>query len=170
MNQIEPMFLANRRIFIRESSSRIYSPEVFAVAQLLGEIPYSTLCAIVYWVLMIYPQGFGQGAAGQNGNGLQLLVILFMEYFGISLGQVIASITPSIQVAVLFNTPIMVILSQFCGVTIPYPNLAHFWKSWLYQLNPFTRLLSAMLSTELQYVLFIALFMKQHADGYFYHQ
>ena len=40
-------------IFIRESSSRIYSTYVFAIAQLLGEVPYSILCAIVYWVLMV---------------------------------------------------------------------------------------------------------------------
>ena len=40
-------------IFIREASSRIYSPYVFAIGQLLGEIPYSTLCAILYWVLMV---------------------------------------------------------------------------------------------------------------------
>lgn len=42
-------------IFIREASSRIYSPYVFAIGQLLGEIPYSTLCAILYWVLMVCP-------------------------------------------------------------------------------------------------------------------
>jgi ATP-binding cassette, subfamily G (WHITE), member 2, SNQ2 len=34
------------------------------------------------------------------------------------------------------------------GVTIPYPTLAHFWK-WLYQLNPYTRSLTALVSTEL---------------------
>ena len=64
MNQIEPMFIMNRRIFVREASSRIYSPYVFAIGQLLGEIPYSVICGIIYWVLMVYPQGFGQGAAG----------------------------------------------------------------------------------------------------------
>jgi hypothetical protein len=35
------------------------------------------------------------------------------------------------------------------GVIIPYSNFVHSWKLWVYQLNPFTRLLSAMLSTEL---------------------
>ena len=43
----------NRRVFIREASSRIYSPEVFAISQLLGEMPYSILCAICYWVLLV---------------------------------------------------------------------------------------------------------------------
>jgi len=40
-------------------------------------------------------------------------------------------------------------LTTFCGAIIPYPNLAHTWRVWVYRLNPFTRLLSAMLSTEL---------------------
>ncbi|THV06484.1 hypothetical protein K435DRAFT_825902 [Dendrothele bispora CBS 962.96] len=149
MTQIEPLFIHNRRIFIRESSSRIYSPYVFAIGQLLGEIPYNILCGIVYWVLMVYPIGFGQGSAGLNGTGFQLLVILFTQLFGVALGQLIAAISPSVQVAVLFNPFISLVLSTFAGVTIPYPTLNSFWRSWLYQLNPFTRLLAAMLSTEL---------------------
>lgn len=39
--------------FTPEASSRIYSPYVFAIGQLLGEIPYSILCAVVYWLLMV---------------------------------------------------------------------------------------------------------------------
>jgi hypothetical protein len=43
----------NRRTFVREASSRIYSPYVFAIGQLLGEIPYSVLCAIIYWAVLV---------------------------------------------------------------------------------------------------------------------
>ncbi|KIM88774.1 hypothetical protein PILCRDRAFT_813749 [Piloderma croceum F 1598] len=149
MAQIEPMFIFNRRVFVRESSSRIYSPYVFAIGQLIGEIPYSVLCAILYWVLTVYPIGFGKGAAGLNGTGFQLLIIIFMELFGVTLGQLIASISPSVQVAVLFNPFTGIVLSTFAGVTIPYPQLAKFWRVWMYQLDPYTRMLSAMVSTEL---------------------
>ncbi|KAL1762505.1 ABC-2 type transporter-domain-containing protein [Schizophyllum commune] len=146
MNQIEPMFIMNRRIFVREASSRIYSPYVFAIGQLLGEIPYSVICGIIYWVLMVYPQGFGQGAAGlklilSSGTGFQLL--------GVSIGQFIAAISPNIQTAVLFNPFISLVLATFCGVTIPYPTMIKFWRSWIYELDPFTRTLAAMVSTEL---------------------
>ncbi|KAI0273384.1 pleiotropic drug resistance ABC transporter [Gloeopeniophorella convolvens] len=147
--QLEPVFLNNRRTFIREASSRIYSPYVFAIGQLLGEIPYSVLCAIIYWVIMVYPMHFGQGSAGLNGTGFQLLVILITEMFAVTLGQLIASITPGIQIASLFTPPVMIILSSFCGVTVPYPAMGKFWRSWLYQLDPFTRMLASMLSTEL---------------------
>jgi len=150
IGQIEPMFIFNRRTFIREAHSRIYSPYVFAIAQLIGEIPYSLLCAFVYWILMVWPMGFGKGAEGTNGNGFILLVTIFIELFGVSLGQLIAAISPSIQIAALCNPFIILVLTQFAGVTIPYPQLAKFWRVWLYELTQFTRVLAAMLSTELR--------------------
>ncbi|KAJ3509385.1 hypothetical protein NLJ89_g5251 [Agrocybe chaxingu] len=149
MSQIEPLFIFNRRTFIRESSSRIYSPYVFAVGQLIGEIPYSILCGVLYWVVMVYPMGFGQGSAGLNGTGFQLLIIIFMLLFGVTLGQMVAALSPSIQVAVLFNPFIGLVLATFCGVPIPYPTMNSFWRAWLYELNPYTRTVAAMVSTEL---------------------
>ena len=67
-----------------------------------------------------------------------------------TLGQLIGALSPNIQTAALFNPFLALILTTFCGVTIPFGAMAGFWRSWLYQLVPYTRLLSAMLSTELQ--------------------
>jgi hypothetical protein len=70
--------------------------------------------AFAYWVLFVssvglcatqssqntgqvWPMGFGKGAEGTNGNGFQFLVILFIELFGVSLGQVIGALAPSIR-------------------------------------------------------------------------
>lgn len=96
---------------------------------------------------------FGQGSAGTSGTGFQFLIILITELYAVTLGQLIASISPSIQIASLFTPPIQIILANMCGVTIPYPVLGKFWRSWLYQLDPFTRMLAAMLSTELTCVI-----------------
>ena len=78
----------------------MYSPYVFALGQLIGEMPYSIVCAFAYWVLMVrpssqkryitltylvcqvWPMGFGQGASGTAGNGFQFLMVLFMEFVG----------------------------------------------------------------------------------------
>ena len=87
--------------FIRESHSQLYSPEVFAVSQLLSEIPNSVVCAIVYWVLMVYPIGYGDGFTGRSGTGFQLLAIIFTEFFGVTLAQLIGALAPSIQVCSL---------------------------------------------------------------------
>lgn len=54
------------------------------------------------------------------------------------------------QIAPLFNPcQSLLILGTFCGVTLPFQNMAKFFQSWLYYLDPYTRLLSSMLSTEL---------------------
>ena len=47
----------------------------------------------------------------------QLVVILFVEVFGVSLGQFIAAITPSVQVGILFDPFLMVVLTTFCSYT-----------------------------------------------------
>ncbi|KAG8981742.1 hypothetical protein FRB90_007035, partial [Tulasnella sp. 427] len=150
VNQIIPAFIINRMIYIREASSGMYSPMVFAVGQLLAETPWSILSAILYWVLMYFPMDFGQGATGKAGSLYFLVMILALELFGVTMAQAIAALSPTIKVAVLTNLPISLILTTFAGVTIPYPNLAKFWRSWMYQLNPFTRLIAGLVVTELQ--------------------
>jgi ATP-binding cassette subfamily G (WHITE) protein 2 (SNQ2) len=95
---------------------------------------------------------FGQGSTGKSGTVFQFLVVFIVELYAVALGQLIASISPSIQIAALFTAPIQIILANMCGVTIPYPAISKFWRSWLYQIDPFTRMLAAILSTELTYV------------------
>lgn len=92
---------------------------------------------------------FGQGSTGKSGTVFQFLVVFITELYAVALGQLIASITPTIQIAALFTAPIQIILSNMCGVTIPYPVISKFWRPWLYQIDPFTRMLAAILSTEL---------------------
>ena len=147
--QLAPLWVLNRMIFVREYHSRIYSTEAFAIAQLVSEIPYSILCAILYWVLMVYPIKFGQGAAGLGGTGFQLLVLIFVELFGVTLAQLVGAISPSVQIAVLFNPLLATILTTFCGITIPYPALPKWAGTWLYYLDPYTRVMGAMITTEL---------------------
>jgi ATP-binding cassette subfamily G (WHITE) protein 2 (SNQ2) len=47
--------------------------------------------------------GYGHGSAGINGTGFQLLIILFMLLFGVSLGQMVAALSPSVQVGRLLS-------------------------------------------------------------------
>ena len=47
---------------------------------------------------MVYPTGFGSGSAGLKGTGFQLLAVIFTEFFGVTLAQLIGALAPSIQV------------------------------------------------------------------------
>ena len=52
----------------------------------------------------------------------------------------------------LFNSAIAIPLFVSCGVIIPYPDIQRWLRVWLYELNPWVRIISSMLTTELQYV------------------
>jgi|SRR5712671_5670552 len=75
--------------------------------------------------MQVYAQGFGQGSAGLGGIGLQLVVIAFVELFGVSLGQVVAAMTPSVQVGILFDPFIMVVLTTFCSYFLDLYNVVY---------------------------------------------
>ncbi|CAE6423760.1 unnamed protein product [Rhizoctonia solani] len=146
ISQVEPMFILARMIFTRESSSRMYSQIVFALGQLMAEVPYSIICAVTYFLLLYYPAGFNTAS---DRAGYHFFMILATEFFSVTLGQMLAALTPSVYIASLLNPFLLVVFSLFCGVSIPKPSMPAFWRAWLYQLDPFTRLISGLVTTEL---------------------
>ncbi|KAF8305589.1 hypothetical protein DL93DRAFT_2172546 [Clavulina sp. PMI_390] len=144
--QVEPMFIMGRNTFIREASSKMYSQPIFAIGQLVAEMPYSVLCAVVYYLLYYFATGM-QGASSRAGYAF--FMILVAEVYSVTLGQAVASITPSIQVAAILNPFLLILFGLFCGVTITQPQMPKFWRSWMYQLDPFTRLISGLIVNEM---------------------
>jgi ABC-type multidrug transport system permease subunit len=76
-------------------------------------------------------------------------MVLVTELFSVTLGQMVAAITPSPFISALLNPFIIITFALFCGVTIPKPQIPKFWRAWLFQLDPFTRLIGGMVVTEL---------------------
>lgn len=144
--QVEPMYGSARLISFREQSSRMYKPVAFTLGMVVAEIPYSLLCTLGFYICIYFPTGMNPAP---DRAGYQFLVILICEMFSVSLGQMVAALTPNFYIASLLNPFIIVIFSLFCGVTIPAPNIPEFWRSWLYQLDPHTRLVGGMVVTEL---------------------
>lgn len=146
MTQVEVMFHIKRAIFFREASSKMYSPVTFASAIVLAEMPYSVLCAVCFFLPLYYMPGFQMES---TRAGYQFLLVLITEFFAITLGQALASLTPSPRISAQFDPFIIITFALFAGVTIPYPEMPGFWKAWLYQLDPFTRLISGTVTTAL---------------------
>ncbi|KAI9610870.1 hypothetical protein H4Q26_008714 [Puccinia striiformis f. sp. tritici PST-130] len=129
--QVEPSFIMARMIFVREASSKTYSEQVFALAQFLAEVPYSLLCATVYFILWYFIAGFNSSS---DRAGYAFLMIWVVEMFAVTLGQAIAALSPSIFIASQVNSPLSVMLNLFCG---------------MYELDPYTRIISGLLVNEL---------------------
>ncbi|KKY24186.1 putative abc transporter [Phaeomoniella chlamydospora] len=144
--QVQPKYDLSRLVFYRESAAKAYSQFPFAFSMVLTEMPYSVLCAIGFFFPLYYLPGF-QSASPRAGY--QFLIVLFTEIFSVTLGQMLSALTPSSFIAMLLNPPIIITFALFCGVTIPKPQIPGFWRAWLYQLDPFTRLIGGMVVTEL---------------------
>ena len=146
ISQVEPKYDLSRLIFYRESAAKAYKQFPFALSMVLAEMPYSVLCAVGFFVPIYYMPNFQHAS---DRAGYQFLMILITELFSVTLGQMISALTPSSFIALLLNPPIIIVFALFCGVTIPQPQIPKFWRSWLYQLDPFTRLVGGMVVTEL---------------------
>ncbi|KIX99551.1 uncharacterized protein Z520_05127 [Fonsecaea multimorphosa CBS 102226] len=144
--QVEPMYDFSRLIFYRESAAKAYSQFPFAFAMVCAEMPYSLLCTVGFFIPIYYLPGFNNDS---SRAGYQFFMVLITELFSVTMGQMIAAITPSSFISSLINPFIVITFALFCGVTIPKPQIPGFWRAWLYQLDPFTRLVSGMVTTEL---------------------
>lgn len=139
--QVEPKYDSSRLIFYRESAAKAYKQFPFALSMVLAEMPYSLLCAVGFYLPIYYMPRFQKDS---SRAGYQFLMIMLMELFAVTLGQALAALTPSAFISLLLNPFLVVVFALFCGVTVPKPQLPGFWRSWLYQLDPFTRLVGGM--------------------------
>ncbi|KAH9884061.1 ABC-2 type transporter-domain-containing protein [Xylariomycetidae sp. FL2044] len=146
MPQVEVMYVIKRSIFFREQLSKMYSNFTFTLAMVVAELPYSILCSVLFFLPLYYMPGFQYES---SRAGYQYFMILITELFAITLGQVLAAISPSAFVSSQFDPFIVITFALFCGVTIPYPQMPVGWRSWLYQLDPFTRLIGGTVTTAL---------------------
>jgi ATP-binding cassette subfamily G (WHITE) protein 2 (SNQ2) len=144
--QVEPKYAISRMIFYRESSSKMYGQFAFASSLVVAEMPYSLLCAVGFFLPIYYMPGLRHESWAA---GYQFLMIVITELFSVTLGQMIAALTPSPFISALLNPFVIITFALFCGVTIPPAAMPKFWRSWLYELDPFTRLVGGMVVTEL---------------------
>ena len=144
--QVEIKYDLQRLIYYREAAAKAYRQFPFAFAMVCAEMPYTIICTICFFLPIYYIPGF---QTASSRAGYQFFIIFIVEVFSTTLGQAIAALTPSSFISSLLNPFCIVIFALFCGVTIPKPQIPGFWRSWLYELNPITRLVSGMITTEL---------------------
>jgi ATP-binding cassette, subfamily G (WHITE), member 2, SNQ2 len=144
--QLQPLFISRRDIFeTREKKSKMYHWASFVTGLIVSEIPYLVVCAMLYFVCFYYTVGFS--AASEKAGGV-FFVMLTYEFCYTGIGQFIAAYAPNAVFASLVNPLIIGTLVMFCGVLVPYEQITAFWRYWMYYANPFTWLMSSLLTFE----------------------
>ncbi|KAF9000473.1 ABC-2 type transporter-domain-containing protein [Cyathus striatus] len=153
VNQIMPHFVTHRALYeVRERPSKAYSWQVFMLSNLIGELPWNTLAAVLIFVSWYYPIGLYRNAEWTNtvterGGLMFLLVWAFMMFTSTFAHMIIAGIDSDLAgggiASLMFSLTFL-----FCGVLAgpSGPNaFPHFWI-FMYRVSPFTYLIDAMLS------------------------
>lgn len=149
--QIMPHFVTQRSLYeVRERPSKSYSWKAFMTANIIVELPWNTLMAVLIFVCWYYPIGLYRNTELTNnlherGALMFLLIWTFLLFTSTFAHMVIAGIELAETGGNLANM-IFSLCLIFCGVLATPDNMPRFWI-FMYRVSPFTYLVSAMLST-----------------------
>lgn len=150
VQQIMPQFVTQRALYeARERPSKTYSWQVFMISNIVVELPWNTLMAILIFFCWYYPIGLYRNAEPTNavterGGLMFLLVWEFLLFTSTFTSMVIAAIDTAETGGNIANLMFSLTLI-FCGVLAGPSVFPHFWI-FMYRVSPFTYLVDAMLS------------------------
>ncbi|OAP65341.1 hypothetical protein AYL99_01313 [Fonsecaea erecta] len=151
VQQIMPLFVTQRSLYeVRERPSKTYSWQAFMMSNILVELPWSTLCAVLIFVTWYYPIGLYRNAepthaVHERGALMFLLIWAFLLFTSTFAHMVIAAIETAETGGNIANLSFSLTL-VFCGVLVGPKALPGFWI-FMYRVSPFNYLIDGMLST-----------------------
>ncbi|KAK0365333.1 Multidrug resistance protein [Friedmanniomyces endolithicus] len=148
--QIMPHFVTQRALYeARERPSKAYGWRAFMFANIIVELPWNTLMAVIIFFCFYYPIGLYNNAVPTNEvhlRGFQffLFVWQFLLFTSTFTNMMIAGIADAETGGNLANLLFSLSLI-FCGVLASPTSLPLFWI-FMYRVSPFTYLVEGMLS------------------------
>ncbi|KAJ7176335.1 ABC-2 type transporter-domain-containing protein [Mycena crocata] len=148
--QIMPLFVEQRTLYeARERPSKAYSWVAFVTAQILVEIPWQILSAVLIFVSWYYPIGFYRNAVVadqvKERGALMFLFILQFMLFTSTFSQMLVAGMETAEEAGNVGILLFTLTFLFCGILAPPRTLG--WWIWMYRVSPFSYLVSGMISS-----------------------
>lgn len=151
VQQSMPQFVIQRSLYeARERPSKVYSWKVFMLSQLIVDMPWNSLMAVIMYFCWYYPVGLYRNAepmdqVTERGGLMFLFLFMFLIFTGTFSTFIIAGFETAEAGGNIANLLFMLCLI-FCGVLANPTDLPQFWI-FMYRVSPFTYLISGMLST-----------------------
>ncbi|KAI1498627.1 ABC-2 type transporter-domain-containing protein [Biscogniauxia marginata] len=151
--QVIPRLIDGRALFeAREHQSKSYSWTVFLAANILAEVAWQTLAAVLIFVAWYYPTGLwrnGDAAFGTAERGALSFVIILLYCLWIStFSQAVAAGIEHAETAIQLATLMFWFSLVFCGVMVAPNDLPGFWK-FVWHASPLTYLIDGLASAGL---------------------
>ncbi|KAI9122317.1 hypothetical protein K1719_007006 [Acacia pycnantha] len=131
-NAVQPVVAVERTVFYRERAAGMYSPLPYACAQVLIELPYVLLQAVVYGIIVYAMIGF-------EWTVTKVFWYLFFTYFTLLYftfyGMMSVALTPNQHVSSIVSSAFFAIWNLFSGFIVPRPRIPVWWR-WYCWINP----------------------------------
>ncbi|XP_057438482.1 pleiotropic drug resistance protein 1-like [Lotus japonicus] len=131
-NAVQPVVAVERTVFYRERAAGLYSALPYAFAQVLIELPYVLLQAIVYGCIVYAMIGYEWTVA-------KVFWYLFFMYFTFLYftyyGMMAVAVTPNQHISTIVSSAFYSVWNVFSGFIVPRPRIPVWWR-WYSWANP----------------------------------
>ncbi|GKZ66701.1 hypothetical protein AnigIFM50267_000569 [Aspergillus niger] len=151
--QSMPNFIKQRDLYeVRERPAKTYAWSAFMLANIVVDIPWNSLAAVLiflpfYYIIGMYHNAEETHTVNERSGLMFLLVWSFMMHCGTFTIMVVASVATA-EVGATLALLLFSMSLIFCGVMASPASLPGFWI-FMYRVSPMTYLVSGMLSAGL---------------------
>ncbi|KAB5553301.1 hypothetical protein DKX38_010612 [Salix brachista] len=141
---VQPVVDIERTVFYRERAAGMYSALPYAFAQVMIEIPYTLVQALVYGVIVYSMIGF-------EWTVIKFFWYIFFMFFTLLYmtfyGMMNVAITPNQSIASLVSSAFYAIWNLFSGFIIPRTRVPIWWR-WYFWACPFSWTLYGLIASQ----------------------
>ncbi|XP_065867193.1 pleiotropic drug resistance protein 1-like [Euphorbia lathyris] len=128
-SSVQPIVAVERTVFYRERAAGMYSALPYAFAQVVIEIPYIFVQAVVYGVIVYSMNGYEWSAS-------KFFWYLYFMYFTLLYftfyGMMVVAVSPNHHIASIISSAFYAIWNLFSGFVIPRPRTPVWWRWYCY--------------------------------------
>ncbi|EME44726.1 ABC transporter-like protein [Dothistroma septosporum NZE10] len=151
VQQIMPHFVTQRALYeVRERPSKTYSWQSFMISNIVVELPWNALMAVIMFFCYYYPVGLYNNATATDAvherGALFFLFMLEFLLFTSSFTNMIIAGMDSAETGGNIANLMFTLCLIFCGVLATPESLPGFWI-FMYRVSPFTYLVGGFLAT-----------------------
>ncbi|KAF4973589.1 hypothetical protein FSARC_163 [Fusarium sarcochroum] len=148
--QIMPMFVPQRTLYeSRERPSKIYRWTTYIMANILIELFWNSIMAVIMYFCWYYPVGFVRNTTPDDQAIRGFLVFLFLWVYLLftSTFAHFAIVWIDLpETAGVLTSLLWMLCILFCGIGVPRADLPGFW-TFMYRASPATYLVGGIMST-----------------------
>lgn len=143
-SSVLPLVATEQRVLYRERFAGMYSPWAYSIAQVVVEVPYLFIQAIIY-VMITYPMiGYYWSTYKIFWSFYSMFCnLLYFNY----LGMLVVALSPNVHVAYILTSSSYSMLNLFSVFNIPKPRIPKWWI-WAYHLCPMSWAINGMLTSQ----------------------